>query len=265
MNLKKFLSEQGNSHAKEELFNYRLFYDLKLAAAETGYHLLSYSSDVDHDGFDIVIDDRVILRKYQLKTVVRCTEKKPKTGELKFTYASSNWKIHKHLLRPSRDHWEYFGFDLPSIPSDEKDRLCGVEGGVILMAWEVDSDGELNVEYWYTDLYLITAIELKILPRDDRSVNAANRIRSELPKGAPNQTMSVSKGMFVRADTPERLLELANMKTQDHANWQARVLTLSAEKWGPKDRNGFSHPDAVSEANREALSSIIKACGHSSP
>ena len=60
-----------NTHAIEELFNYRLLYDLKLAAFAHGYHLLTYYTDVDHDGFDVILDDRDYLRKIQLKTVAK--------------------------------------------------------------------------------------------------------------------------------------------------------------------------------------------------
>ncbi len=67
--LETFLLEGENSRTKESLVNYRLFYDLKLAAALQGYDLSLYTPDVDRDGFDIILDDQDSVRKIQLKTV----------------------------------------------------------------------------------------------------------------------------------------------------------------------------------------------------
>ena len=66
-NLESFLFKEKNSRTKESLVNYRLFYDLKLAAALDGYDLSLYTPDVDRDGFDIIIDDHDSVRKIQLK------------------------------------------------------------------------------------------------------------------------------------------------------------------------------------------------------
>ncbi len=63
MSLEDYLNTNANLHAREELLNYRLLFDVKLAAAKIGYHLLTYYSDVDHDGFDVIFDDRHTVRK----------------------------------------------------------------------------------------------------------------------------------------------------------------------------------------------------------
>jgi hypothetical protein len=70
MALKEFLAQESNTHFREELFNHKLLYDLKLATMKyRDYHLLTYFSDVDHDGFDVIFDDRDRIKKTQLKVV----------------------------------------------------------------------------------------------------------------------------------------------------------------------------------------------------
>ena len=46
MNLSEFLNVAGSLHAREELFNHRLLFDLKSACAENGTYLRTYYSDV---------------------------------------------------------------------------------------------------------------------------------------------------------------------------------------------------------------------------
>ncbi len=70
MHFPKRLAKE-NTDAREEVLNHRLHYDLKIAPAERDYHLLSYIADVDHDGFDVILDDRDNLRKIQLKSTVK--------------------------------------------------------------------------------------------------------------------------------------------------------------------------------------------------
>jgi len=76
MSLQEFLNKPKFSHSREALFNHKLLYDLKLVAARAGYHLSVYFPDVDHEGFDIILDDGDNLKKIQLKTVVKNSGRK---------------------------------------------------------------------------------------------------------------------------------------------------------------------------------------------
>ena len=68
--LEKFLLEPSHCHAKESILMNKLIFDFKLAASIRGYHLESYTSDVDHEGFDIIFDDQDQIKKLQVKTVM---------------------------------------------------------------------------------------------------------------------------------------------------------------------------------------------------
>ena len=125
MPLAQLLKEQ-NTHAIEELFNYRLLYDLKLAAFDRGYHLLTYYTDVDHDGFDVILDDRDNLRKTQLKTVASDS-------------GTKSWGIHRSILRPVPNNFEPLGFNY-----DVNNPNWGVEGGVILIDYEPKGSASMS-------------------------------------------------------------------------------------------------------------------------
>lgn len=55
--LAQYLREAANSVGREKTFNYRLYFDLKLAAALGNYHLQVFQPDVDKDGYDLVLED----------------------------------------------------------------------------------------------------------------------------------------------------------------------------------------------------------------
>ena len=48
---------KDNTQIREDLLNLKLFFDLKEASAYSKVHLKIFRSDVDIDGFDIIIDD----------------------------------------------------------------------------------------------------------------------------------------------------------------------------------------------------------------
>ncbi len=85
-----------NADICEDLFNFRFAYDIKRAAVGRGYHLQTYLTAVDRDGFDIILDDKDELRKVQLKT-------RSKTNS-----TTDEWAIQKQLLRPRTRDWEIF-------------------------------------------------------------------------------------------------------------------------------------------------------------
>ena len=216
MSTSDFLNEQSNSHAKEELFNHRLLYDLKLAASDRKYHLQSYYSDVDHDGFDVIFDDGDNLRKIQLKTVGRDSTK-------------NSWPIHKSILRPLANNYEELGFNF--------DGNWGVEGGVVLVEYFIDELNAIQVKYFYTDIYIINGISLEVIPRHGNTRNAADNIRNDLQTGGSREQVMVPRGLFVKVASPQHLLCMLGMhSTLKYSGWQRRIRSLSSENWGPKSK-----------------------------
>lgn len=205
-----------NTHAIEELFNYRLLYDLKLAAFVRGYHLLAYYTDVDHDGFDVILDDRDSLRKIQLKTVAK-------------TAGTQTWDIHRSIIRPIAPNFEPLGFNF-----DLSNPNWGVEGGVVLIEYEPKGEA-INVRYYFTDIFVITAIALELLPHRHRAtIIAANALRGDLFNGSSNSKIGVAKGLFIEAATPQHLLALIDLHSEHNNGWRHAVRALASEQWGPK-------------------------------
>jgi hypothetical protein len=242
MTLQEFLAADANLHAREELFNHRLLYDLKHAAFVRGYHLLTYASGVDHDGFDVVFDDRDVLRKVQLKTV---------SGEA----VTGKWEIHRHILRPTPMHVEGFGF-----PSDSPN---GVEGGVILIEFKVKDDGEtIDVKYFYTELSVIAGISLGLILRPSQTVNAAKNIFKSIMVGNSNDKIGVARGLFLPAASPHNLMCLLGLNGIIHRNWQQRIYAISYEAVGP---TGMT-PDETIRVYRETVYDLLKeVCGCTEP
>lgn len=72
--MKKYLKE--NTQICEDILNQKLFFDLKEASALRKVHLKAFRSDVDVDGFDIIIDNNEdLLLKCQVKSRFDATTK----------------------------------------------------------------------------------------------------------------------------------------------------------------------------------------------
>ena len=130
---KSFWNDPSESHAREELFMHFLLADLKFAATQSDYHLLTYTTPVDHDGFDIIFDNRDHLIKIQVKT------KRKSAG-------TRSWEIHKRLLRNQKFLCEVYSEEYS--PETE-----GLSGGVILMEFDETQEEYPEIEYWYSDIF----------------------------------------------------------------------------------------------------------------
>ncbi|WP_152051768.1 hypothetical protein [Tautonia marina] len=206
MPLVEYLQESGNSHAREEIFNCRLLYDTKVAAAERGYHLRSYYSDVDHDGFDAILDDADRVVRLQLKTLLNTSKKK-------------RWDdIKKYVLRPVPRNWERFGYEPAASP--------GVEGAVVLMQLTVNGQN-VSVQYNFTDIYIIAGIAQSIIDRHHTVRTASTNLLAAIGQGASNGQVAVSKEMFIPAATPGHLLSLMDLHSDTNTNWRGLMLILA--------------------------------------
>jgi hypothetical protein len=237
------MKNAANLHAREELLNYKLLFDIKLAAARHDYHLLTYFCDVDHDGFDIIFDDHYTVRKVQLKTV-------------ETNATTQSWPIHRSILRPIRENWERLGFFHKGMAYLTD---CGVEGGVILMEFDANKP-ECPVSYFYTDIYIITAIALGKLNRIGTTVSTANGLRDDLPNGKLAEKIGVAKGLFVPAATASNLLALLSLQCPERINWQTRVLIAGQEEknWVPKTE---LLPSVAAKHIADIPNAIKQACG----
>lgn len=207
--LEQYLFEPKNSHAKESLINNRLFYDLKLAAIKRGYFLNLYLPEVDKDGFDIILDDQDSLTKLQVKTVMKGA-------------STRGWKIHKSLLRPNHLNCEKLGFELSPTGT-------GYQGGVILI--EIHAEDGFNVDYYYTDIFILIGILEKILDlTSPPKSKVIKKLFENLGSGSSQEKVFVSKKMFIKAKNPIDLLALIglhNTATTFDWHWHIKEIISS--------------------------------------
>jgi hypothetical protein len=237
MSIAAFLSEPGNTHAREELLNYRLLFDMKLAAAGRGYHLLTYYSDVDHDGFDVIFDDRDRLIKVQLKTVA-------------VDSSTTSCVVHKSLIRPEVRNWETFGL----VPGPSP----GVEGGVVLMEY-IAGDGTMDIAYYYTDIYIIALRMLGILSTRTETRRAAADLMAALQDGKSADKLSVARGLFVAAASPMNLLALMGLHSSHDYNWKMQAIwAIRAEQKLGAEGELPAPPDVLRQT---VVESLLRAAG----
>lgn len=209
--LRRWLNEPANMHAREALFMHRLCFDVQLAAARSGYYINTYYDDVDHDGFDIIFDDQDTVKKMQVKTADAHAP-------------TQQWSVHKRMLRPAFDLVERLGFE-PS-PAGEG---CG--GGVIVMRFDAKTP-DVQVEYLYTDVFVLLGFECGIIRRTDgRSQSAIERFLKDetLRNGIGSARITVPRAVFLRAKGPEELLALAGLHGPRDNTWQLHVIQIANE------------------------------------
>lgn len=229
--LESFLFQEKNSRTKESLVNYRLLYDLKLAAALREYDLSLYTPDVDRDGFDIIIDDHDSVRKIQLKTVLKNS-------------STSTWHIHKTMLRPDVEFCDQLGFEPSPFGT-------GVQGGVILM--ELDpKPSSMEIRYYYTDVFVVTALYLKIVTRKPKVQKTIfDSFYRNVRDGVSDEKMPMPKSLFVEAKGPEHLLGLMVLHNRVNYGWWHHLVTIGEDH--------FHQPvnDADLHVPKEKLKEIV--------
>jgi hypothetical protein len=206
-----FLKKDVNSKTRESILTFRILYDLKLAAALSGYDLSCFISDVDRDGFDIVLDDLDSLRKIQLKSVAKSS-------------STSTWNIHRSILRPDMSLCEMLGYEPTTAGT-------GVQGAVILIEF-TGHPNYLDISYFYTDIFVITALELGVVRRErkiNRSVFA--KFRSSLQNGKSTEKIAVPKSLFVKAKGPEHLLGLLAFHNRISYVWWQHLLKIGEDRF----------------------------------
>lgn len=205
--LERFLNEPKNMHAREALLMHRLFYDVKLAAAQRGYYLNSYFDDVDHDGFDVIFDDQDYIKKIQVKSVGANS-------------ATQSWSIHKKILRPSLYLLDRLGFESSQVGE-------GTEGGVILIQFKETTEG-LEFVYHYTDVFVLMAFDCSIVRRNDgRSQKAVKTCLTSLQSGLGSEMVSVPIAAFIKSKSIDSLLSLMGLHSNEQSHWKHHVIQVA--------------------------------------
>lgn len=208
--LAEFFINPRNSLSREAILMHRLAYDLQIAAARSGYFLEIYKGEVDQDGFDVILDDRDVAKKLQVKTVLAGSR-------------PPCLKIHKALLRPHRRQVEKLGFE----PSPEG---SGYEGGVVLMVIAC-RESSIDVDYHYTDTFILRAFNVHIIARKNKaSSRYIKNLYSDLQRGTSHERIKVRKSAFVRVEAPRQLLALAGMHSPEGGCWPYSLLRFISEK-----------------------------------
>lgn len=216
--LRKWINDGANSHARETILMHRLCHDLQLAAARRGYYLNTYFDDVDHDGFDVIYDDRDTLKKMQVKSVFSASD-------------TQQWNIRKGMLRPPFELIERIGYE-PSASGE------GNGGGVILQEFDVSADGRvLEVRYLYTDVFVIEAFRHGVVSRSDgRSRKAVDEFLKRMTEGVGSDTVTVPRAMFLRARGTDELLALAGLHSRSDSGWKHQVIVIANNSAPHTDR-----------------------------
>ncbi|MFT5779997.1 MAG: hypothetical protein ACI837_002958 [Crocinitomicaceae bacterium] len=198
-----------NSTVREELINLRLFYELKRAAAEREYHLKIFDTNVDFEGFDIIIDDNRLTGKYQIKT----------TWNSKVT----KWKIHRNMLFPTSREGEKMRVGDGLVCSN-------VEKGIILLNVQ-EIDKEIKLDYFFTNFYIIKAISHGLIKRRKPTYKLANSKMNELlgKNGRPNEKIKINKGLFVNLKDAMSLLAICGFDNTLNIRPKLRLLELFEE------------------------------------
>ena len=188
-----FFDDSHNNTSREKMFFNRLYLDLKLAAAHSGYALSVFTPEVDRDGFDVLLDDGDCNRRFQLKTKLK-------------TATTVSWKIHKRILRPSIQNAVSLGFSLS--PGG-----VGLEGGFITI--EIDNEhDECPVIYRYTDIFIISAFADGLI-RDPQNPYRRKQAQDLLAKlkqlGSGKDEISIPINLLLQVKNPHCVLAIAGM------------------------------------------------------
>ena len=206
----RFWRETKNSLSRSAILMHRLIYDLQLAAAKRGYFLEVYRSEVDQDGFDIILDDRDNMKKVQVKTVISDSR-------------TSFWKIHKAMLRPNYLSVEELGFE----PSPKG---TGYQGGVVLMVLECDGLS-INIDYCYTDVFILKAFDVGVVSYNHNIRNrAVKNLYRKLQEGISHDKIKVCKSAFLKTKSAGHLLALAGLHSCVGSSWPLSLLDFLRTK-----------------------------------
>jgi hypothetical protein len=161
--------------------------------------------EFDRVGFDILLDDGYMGRRFQLKSYARSA-------------GTAAWDIHKRLLRPTMGDAQTLGFEL----SPEG---VGLGGGVILISID-DTIDACPVTYSYTDVFVVIALaEGLINSTNSYRCTQAAELLHKLSRGTGRERVSVPLGVFVQMRSPSALLAIGGFHScEDSYAWWGNLL-----------------------------------------
>lgn len=205
--LASFLTAPENTHSREVLLRHLLVYDLRRAAACAGYDLHVFVPEVDHEGFDLVLNDGDTTARVQLKSTVDAP-------------TTRYWKVQKGHFRSSPELCERLGF-VPDLAG------LGQGGGVIILDART-KDTALDVHYRYTDVWVLSAMYHQVIAADDQPKQPVlQKLWRELGDGRRRDTVNLPRSLFLRARDAETLLALIGLHSRYGSNWRWRLLDVT--------------------------------------
>lgn len=189
--LEEFFSSAKNSTRRESILINKMSYDLQLAAAINGYYLKVYMSDVDDNGYDIIIDSEMVTKKLQVKSLLT-------------TSKTSSWKISKGLIKPDID-------EQPYLVAWNNLHPPGIGGGILLQEVKLH-ERDISIIYYYTDIWIITLFFYGIIGKT-RHQKLAQKFLMALHHGHFHDKQSISKTLFLRMKSPDHLLPIMGINS----------------------------------------------------
>jgi len=213
--LKNYLKD--NTQVREDILNQRLIFDLKEGSALRKIHLKAFRSDVDIDGFDIILDNNDdLLLKCQVKS--------------RFDSTRAYFDIHRIMLKPNFYVFDTFEFNEPlGCPSDNRG-VIQIDGDVL--------NNKITTKYYYLDIYLLRAMELGIFKLTTQSKPKAeetlNILRND--KGKSNDKIDVLQSLFFPLKDAQSLLAIMGFHSEHHGNLSHNILEISKIISGRTDK-----------------------------
>jgi len=128
------------------------------------------------------------------------------------TARTSNWKISKGLIKPDID-------EQPTVQYWTNIHPPGIGGGIILQKVFVH-DSDIDVEYYYSDIYIITLMALGIIGSKKHEDLARNFI-AKLLHGDYHDKIKITKMLFVKPASTEHLLSVMGLNSRfSTTNWR---------------------------------------------
>lgn len=180
-----FFYKPENSVRRESMLMNKLLFDLQLAYALQGYYLKAYRTDVDDNGYDLVLDSEDISRKVQVKSTM-------------VDSSTRSWDIAKGVLRPELSQMRKH--------SMWSNLTAGIGGGVILQEVTLNQN-DIDVNYYYADLVILSLYCYEIIG-NKVNYKSARRVIFDLHHENFHDKVKLSKSCFLKLKSPSALLEL---------------------------------------------------------
>jgi hypothetical protein len=159
----------------------------------------------------MVIEDDMRMMCLQFKTV--------------FEAQTASWDIRKRFLSADAQYAGVFEMLPPDhSPGIELVKSEGIQGGIVLIDPKVTSGKLAGVSYWYSDIFIIAALQKGLVPGYTVAPAVSTRLDHELKGGQVTGTFKLNKKFFVRAKDAERLLALTGLKSRYSSSWRLNVV-----------------------------------------